>query len=298
MSTRIPQLDEPVIYCEHCGSTKLKKQELKRCAGCSGVLYCSKECQKAAWPNHKSMCRLRLDSISELGYDTPLALRNALKEWVNINIWAVTMVVNAAVYLGGGWDVVHRSSHAAILHVLPAPHTADANPATAFRLLKTRLAHKDSHPTLRAGWEGATRECAEIAAGIRRNRAMGAHFAGVLPTVFEFENAGVRLVPLSQTLVFRPAVRHVPDCYTDEGTRAAFADLVQMCASAISGGFVFRKAGEAGKDEPELGYMVRRKKNRWEWERVPQTWVCYPYRGANRISKLDAWQLLTLFNIF
>ena len=62
---------------------------------------------------------MRLDSTSELGYASPLAMTSALKEWVRINIWAVTTVVNAAVYLCGGWDVVHRSSLAGMLHVLP-----------------------------------------------------------------------------------------------------------------------------------------------------------------------------------
>ena len=47
-----------------------------------------------------------------------------------------------------------------------------------------------------------------------------------------------------------------------------------------------------------LGRMTQKANGKWEWERVPQTWVCYPYRGANRTTKLDAWQLLTLFSVF
>ena len=71
------------------------------------------------------------------------------------------------------------------------------------------------------------------------------------------------------------------------------------CARARSAaGFVFHKAADASKAEPELGRMTQKANGKWEWERVPQTWVCYPYRGANRTTKLDARQLLTLFSDF
>ena len=41
--------------CAHCGGAG----DL-RCAGCRGVHYCSRGCQKAAWPGHKFHCKLML----------------------------------------------------------------------------------------------------------------------------------------------------------------------------------------------------------------------------------------------
>ncbi|KAI0688306.1 hypothetical protein C8T65DRAFT_657726 [Cerioporus squamosus] len=35
--------------CSHCNAV----QDSTRCAGCFGVMYCSKECQKRAWREHK-----------------------------------------------------------------------------------------------------------------------------------------------------------------------------------------------------------------------------------------------------
>ncbi|TCD63311.1 hypothetical protein EIP91_005692 [Steccherinum ochraceum] len=44
--------------CEHCGKTTQKgESKLLKCARCQGVVYCSKDCQKAAWKQHKPTCK-------------------------------------------------------------------------------------------------------------------------------------------------------------------------------------------------------------------------------------------------
>ncbi len=40
--------------CKICGKTT----ELKKCARCQKIFYCSRECQKKDWPNHKAECHL------------------------------------------------------------------------------------------------------------------------------------------------------------------------------------------------------------------------------------------------
>ena len=40
----------PLRNCDHCGSPG---RALRKCVGCSLVGYCSKDCQKAAWPEHE-----------------------------------------------------------------------------------------------------------------------------------------------------------------------------------------------------------------------------------------------------
>lgn len=39
--------------CDACG---LPSPMLKRCSGCGAARYCSRECQKRAWPAHKASC--------------------------------------------------------------------------------------------------------------------------------------------------------------------------------------------------------------------------------------------------
>ena len=41
-------------YCSYCSRSSIRK--LKKCAGCRGVVYCGKECQRAHWEEHKVEC--------------------------------------------------------------------------------------------------------------------------------------------------------------------------------------------------------------------------------------------------
>jgi hypothetical protein len=39
--------------CLHCGKASA---DIKRCSRCHQVYFCNRDCQKAAWPEHKSRC--------------------------------------------------------------------------------------------------------------------------------------------------------------------------------------------------------------------------------------------------
>lgn len=53
--------------CSHCGAVGGVRRhgagqasgtvELRRCGACKQAVYCSPECQRAAWPTHRSECR-------------------------------------------------------------------------------------------------------------------------------------------------------------------------------------------------------------------------------------------------
>jgi hypothetical protein len=47
--------EQPARRCVHCGKDLLEALVCSRC----GAFYCSPECQKAHWPEHKAACTAR-----------------------------------------------------------------------------------------------------------------------------------------------------------------------------------------------------------------------------------------------
>jgi hypothetical protein len=44
--------------CANCGAREVHVAHFKRCAACKGVVFCSKDCQLANWPQHKAACKV------------------------------------------------------------------------------------------------------------------------------------------------------------------------------------------------------------------------------------------------
>ncbi|KAK5706918.1 hypothetical protein LTR97_001910 [Elasticomyces elasticus] len=55
--------------CKTCGTSNDNEGgALLRCGSCKAVSYCSKDCQKSDWPNHKRYCKSLLRAIQLPGY--------------------------------------------------------------------------------------------------------------------------------------------------------------------------------------------------------------------------------------
>ncbi|KZT65995.1 hypothetical protein DAEQUDRAFT_730758 [Daedalea quercina L-15889] len=65
--------------CQHCFKSRLDGVRMSRCGACRVDMYCSKECQKAAWPVHKTRCKINQRVNEQVGIDIEQhykALRN------------------------------------------------------------------------------------------------------------------------------------------------------------------------------------------------------------------------------
>jgi hypothetical protein len=52
------------VLCAHCG---VSKPRMACCSSCKRTPYCSKECQRSAWPDHKARCREMRATTSATG---------------------------------------------------------------------------------------------------------------------------------------------------------------------------------------------------------------------------------------
>jgi hypothetical protein len=51
------QMDTPTMEARVCAACRAADKPLRKCAACSTVLYCGRECQRAHWRQHKTQCR-------------------------------------------------------------------------------------------------------------------------------------------------------------------------------------------------------------------------------------------------
>jgi hypothetical protein len=56
---------KPLLKCAACDFTTEDKKQLKWCARCNGTPYCSKECQKRHWKEHKQVCSKTTDELRD-----------------------------------------------------------------------------------------------------------------------------------------------------------------------------------------------------------------------------------------
>ena len=67
------------VPCDQCGEFETKRNRFYNCANCRVAVYCGKDCQRIAWPGHKSDCK-RLAAIRR-GDRVWLTIR-AVYHWV------------------------------------------------------------------------------------------------------------------------------------------------------------------------------------------------------------------------
>ncbi|KAJ7792398.1 hypothetical protein B0H14DRAFT_2931313 [Mycena olivaceomarginata] len=69
--------------CATCYKAETKELKYQRCGACQKPAYCSKECQKKAWPTHKKTCKLEMknrESLPAKGTDERNTLSD-IKKW-------------------------------------------------------------------------------------------------------------------------------------------------------------------------------------------------------------------------
>ncbi|KAI1782461.1 hypothetical protein LXA43DRAFT_1051156, partial [Ganoderma leucocontextum] len=238
-SSDAPIVSHPLPYlptqsfCYHCGNSSTGASPLKRCRGCGIALYCGRDCQKAAWPMHRTFCRSSSTANTrwheELGYVTPLSLINAVKEWAEIHCYTLKTITQIALYTNGGVDHNLTTPHTMvfILDAISNDFEDSGHPSKAFRLFHAKISHKDRYPSLSAHWEEEqVVERERVLADWRGGFIQNPTLAGAFPTTFIVRDSST--ISYHCYDVYHP-LRHPTNASPDELTRLAFADLDLLC---------------------------------------------------------------------
>ncbi|RDX52808.1 hypothetical protein OH76DRAFT_127086 [Lentinus brumalis] len=249
-----------VPCCDQCkrqGST----ETLKRCGGCSTMLYCSKECQKAAWTSHKTLCRRPRGNANP----SPINVAKMVGDWILVHTETFEALLNTTVYLGGG--VAHALSEPrGIVCRLNMRNDWNGNPAAPFHLVSFLLEHRDEAEILGDQWDGLM-ESRKKAEGPFKV-AETPEIAGIIPIVFSIRDNGSNFVvnnyfPVNHT-------RLADDTALDPRTRVALFGLNVHCKRCLDGGLVYHTVKKPGGDGMgmDLGrYGKKGKKGKkWKWE--------------------------------
>ncbi|KAI0668501.1 hypothetical protein C8Q78DRAFT_1071371 [Trametes maxima] len=258
-----------IPQCDHCGQMEYQiKRRLKRCGGCAVATYCSKECQKAGWQEHKNFCRgsdktPRSSSRPDAGfagYPAPITLANAIKSWVEVHDYGFVTITNGLVLLNGNVEHTFTAPHAFLLELDVGAHSADDNPATAFKLLNCSVLPKAGLGPLAdpdSQWASREAHCRQVAEHTRQTRPDHV-LAGVLPALFVMMNTGV--TAWHHFTIYLPRNRRASEL--DALTVALFEDAMEMCRQAMNAGLIYRVPEPFNKFEPNVGLLFRK----WGYE--------------------------------
>ncbi|KAI0754115.1 hypothetical protein C8Q80DRAFT_1265807 [Daedaleopsis nitida] len=307
--------------CHNCGEAgtnagdSRSKTLLRKCAGCSVALYCSKQCQKTAWPAHKLYCRRpdpchgqpdNADDHSSDVVNVPIVGAENLRRFHSMHNWAIRIMCQIIVHLqhnGSGAEAFRREPIIMRIEVEHVPCQRGSpwrtgKPWNCFAL--KNVSWRTVEDCERTGcktaqmWK-ATQETEQYKENIANDRAeYGDRYIGALPIIFYMNNSEVSLLLMLPML----ALRH-PDVLQGEAERGALKDLKALCMGYTNAGIplqLFAKDAHYA-----LPAKIVKEQKEWRWlplgtpERPFDDLYLHIFEKAGRKSELDPIQLMLFY---
>ncbi|KAI0700510.1 hypothetical protein C8T65DRAFT_742035 [Cerioporus squamosus] len=205
--------------CRQCDRAAAKGERFRKCTGCKMTIYCSEECQRAAWPNHKQVdiCHFMqtnsgwpiLDAIAEAAQnegdlealaemERRQVLQALIRDFVEAHRPTLWAYMNSKMFL----EAASRNTTPQVL----ARSVTDIDPARSFTVRTcafiplTRLV--SDHPQLGALWDSSASYRQRLKDKDRGNPL----WAGVLMVLFQADPTTMKrdTKVMNLGIVFRP----------------------------------------------------------------------------------------------
>ncbi|KAH9857579.1 hypothetical protein C2E23DRAFT_281415 [Lenzites betulinus] len=278
--------------CNHCHKGPPTGQKLRKCAACSGTIatvYCGRECQKKAWPQHKYICRYTStnmqhygstmdEQVQTLGYPSSEAFAQAFSDYVDAHQWALVHGIMAQILLrcGPTMDIADPDKNPLFetlrirFRLKPSQATprSQRSPAHAFSLVEWRFCSiMEQTPFSRIK---ATLDVLDLYKTEHdRHLARGNPFyVGIMLMVYAVEGVSV------DTARFMPVFRLNPDLALTDAIKVDLGDFIQICANSINAGLPLRVVDMDRPTHPVPGRIVREGEE-WIWKPFFKDWSEY-----------------------
>ncbi|KAI0700530.1 hypothetical protein C8T65DRAFT_283138 [Cerioporus squamosus] len=257
--------------CRNCDRARNSGEQFRFCKGCKSALYCSEQCQRAHWQDHKDMCNYSRKNAEMLarqpeavespvvGLPNFIELKALLRDFSETHRSSFQNMLLAKLALSGGAEAVLARGQQVCLVPLkyrqPGPDGV-VNPALtfsytnmAFLPLERVLADaQTTHALLAEGWKAS----ASLRERLRGTYANEPEFIDLMPVMFSPQVGPTQMsyFPLYQM--------------PGQATRAHYQGEVELLSKFIEMGVVLR---QPHPDKAALpGYMKDLGGGRkWEW---------------------------------
>ncbi|KAL1947352.1 hypothetical protein VTO73DRAFT_14313 [Trametes versicolor] len=286
--------------CAHCNKRERQLPagaKLKRCKGCTGAMYCSRACQRAAWPRHRNSCGSVVSCYQDkgcAGYATSSALAEAIHDWVDdIHRQALETLANATILANGGIAANLGFPRVLRLALAPGDKSDDgADPAKAFSIVKVSVENRDDVPAVISSWDHIEADCQKYTRSFRKD-SPDATVIGCIPAVCVV--AGAYTATFHYFPVYGLQSGHLT--VMPDYIRPVCEDVAAMCVETVNRGLVLRPSScarcEHCKRGPFRGTLVRllKKKKTWTWQPVDGgNWVpADDFESRSGLHPVETW---------
>ncbi|KAI0665620.1 hypothetical protein C8Q78DRAFT_995462 [Trametes maxima] len=307
--------------CDYCRKSGSELLELRRCAKCRTSFYCSKECQRSAWPKHKAFCVDANDILTQISHqdsrsvvesgpqrpssdqlvhETPSADYNgaieetrSIQRFVEAQEWAIQAILRALVYLSladrAPVDLHTKADEvpAVTFHVAPAVGK-DLPSAGTWKII-----YWDVRPPHELE-PGLSRAIIDSRPERQNPHPDRLHSTMMIPVaiVIDDPNTGGHSTDDYTTGECNLIITHIAatsPCFTPcehpREVKDALDDLVTLCVDQINQGLCLRELSE--DYDVAVPYRRIRSGKRWKWVPAPKGWEL---RSLRSIQPAVAWK--------